>query len=422
MVLPMKKVLLVICILSFSVHASAQIHGTAMGGISTVISEGAIDTTRNPALLGTVSAATASLYLMGNTYYNEDSNPEFYTSIINISSIKQSNDYYYAFSIFAGYAKPAANGTIGYSLSSKDNFYLRRKDTQKIYGTTPPPLSLSFEQSETTTTNEINPTLSIAYGWKLADNNYTGIQLAITPFYSSKKTDNKTSIPTEYSYTKLEYGIILQPSLGFLLTSNESQVGLRFIPSTLKCVKKKTEADFSATDLSYSDKWDVQQFEGPQIVAGGYTKILPQTGIAIEFGLVLPSSYTNTDINVTDNPLPAINHTSVTIHNDPTINAKAGIQYSFTEKFECMAGASLFHIINTAGSSKSYGRGKFNLVLVTFGSNYSLSPAVILSTIILLTKGSFESYYHAENTISLDAKTKTKAWNVTVGAGLSYRL
>lgn len=414
-----KKVLIFmcICIVSFSVHARAQIAGTAMGGIATVTSEGAIDTTRNPALLGTLSAATTSFYLMGNVYYNEDANPEFHASGLDISSIKQSNDYYYAFSLFAGYAKPLQKGTIGYSISSKENFYLRRKDTQKLKSNLP-----AFEQTETTVTDELNPTLSIAYSWKLSDNNYAGIQLATTPFFSNKTTDNNNSLGTSYSYTKQEYGVIIQPSLGFLLTSNDSQVGLRFIPSTIKCIKKKVEADFSATDLSYSDKWDFQQFEGPQIVAGGYAKIISQTGIAVEFGLLLPTSYTNTDINVTDNPLPAINHSSVTIHNDPIISAKAGIHYSFSEKFECMAGTAFFHFINTAGSSKSYGRGKFNLVLITLGSNYSLSPTVILSTIILLTNGSFESYYHVEDTMSLDAKTKTTSWNVTVGAGLSYRL
>jgi len=421
-----KKLLILLGILSFSVHVSAQIHGTAMGGISTVTSEGAIDTTRNPALLGTISAATTSFYIMGNTYYNEDANPEFHTPVMDISSIEQSNDYYYAFSLFAGYARPSGRGILGYSLSSKENFYLRKKDTQKIYGSipnpTPPPTSLSFEQTETTTTSEINPTLSIAYGWKLSDNNYAGIQLTTTPFLSNKKTDNNNSLGTSYSYTNQEYGVIIQPSFGLLLSGNDSQVGLRFIPSTIKCIKKKAEADFSTTDLSYSAKWDFQQSEGPQIVAGGYAKILPQTGIALEFGLLLPSSYTNTDINVTDNPLPAINHSSVTIHNDTIINAKAGIQYSFTETFECMAGAAFFHFINTAGSSKSYGKGKFNLVLITFGLNYSLSSTVILSTLLLINNSSFESYYHMEDTISLDAKTKTNLWNITVGAGLSYRL
>ncbi len=418
--LPVKKLLIVICVLSFSVHASAQIHGTAMGGISTVTSEGAIDTTRNPALLGTVPAATTSFYLMGNTYHNEDTNPEFHASSIDISSVEQSNDYYYAFSLFAGYTKQIANGAIGYSLSSKENLYLRKKDIQKINGSMPGPIY--FEGTETTTTNDINPTLNIAYGWKISDNNYAGIQLATTPFFSNKKTDKNNSLGTSYSYTKQEYGVIIQPSLGFLLTNNDSQVGLRLAPSTIKCVKKKAEADFSATDLSYSDTWDIQQYEGPQIVAGGYTKILPQTGIAIEFGLLLPSSYTNTDINVTDNPLPAINHSSITIHNDPIINAKAGIQHSFTEKFECITGASFFHFINTSDGSTSHGNGTFNLVLLTFGSNYSLSPAVILSTIIILTRGAFEMYYHVEDTLSLDAKIKTNSWNVTVGAGVSYRL
>lgn len=418
--LPVKKVLIFmcICILGFSVYASAQIAGTAMGGIATVTSEGAIDTTRNPALLGTLSASTTSFYLMGNVYYNEDTNPEFHASGLDIHSITQKNDNYFAFSLFAGYVKPLQNGTIGYSISSKENFYLRKKDTQKLNGSLPP----DFEQTETTTTDELNPTLSIAYGWKLSDNNYAGIQLASTPFFSNKKTENNNSLAPSYSYTKQEYGVIIQPSLGFLLTSNDSQVGLRFIPSTIKCIKKKVEADFSATDLSYGDKWDFQQYEGPQIVAGGYVKIIPQTGIAVEFGLLLPTSYTNTEINVTDNTVPAINHSSVTIHNDPIINAKAGIQYSFSEKFECMAGTAFFHFINTAGGSKSYGKGKFNLVLITLGSNYLLSPTVILSTIILMTNGSFESYYHAEDTISLDAKTKTTSWNITVGAGLSYRL
>ena len=412
------KKILVLCMLSICVHASAQIHGTAMGGISTVTSEGAIDTTRNPALLATLSAVTTSFYLMGNVYYNEDSNPEFHTPAITIYSINQKNDYYYSLSLFAGYAKPSGQGTIGYSLSSKDNLYLKRKDTQKLKGSFPP----DFEQTETTITDELNPTLTISYGWKLSDNNYTGIQLAVTPFFSNKKTENENNLSPTYSYTNKEYGVIIEPSLGLLLTKNDSQVGLRVTPSTIKCVKKKAEADFSTTDLSYSDSWDIQQYEGPKIVAGGYAKILPQIGTAVEFGLFLPSSYTNTDINVTDNPVPTIKHSLVTIHNDPIINIKGGIQYSLTEKLNCMAGAAFFHFINFAGSSKSYGRGKFNLLLLTFGSNYFLSPTIILSAMVLVTNSNFESFYHAEDAISIDAKVKSQSWNITVGAGLSYRL
>ena len=412
------KKILVLCMLSICVHASAQIHGTAMGGISTVTSEGAIDTTRNPALLATLSAVTTSFYLMGNVYYNEDTNPEFHTPAITIYSINQKNDYYYSLSLFAGYAKPSGQGTIGYSLSSKENLYLKRKDTQKLKGSLPP----DFEQTETTITDELNPTLTISYGWKLSDNNYTGIQLAVTPFFSNKKTENENNLSPTYSYTNKEYGVIIEPSLGLLLTKNDSQVGLRVTPSTIKCVKKKAEADFSTTDLSYSDSWDIQQYEGPKIVAGGYAKILPQIGTAVEFGLFLPSSYTNTDINVTDNPVPTIKHSLVTIHNDPIINIKGGIQYSLTEKLNCMAGAAFFHFINFAGSSKSYGRGKFNLLLLTFGSNYFLSPTIILSAMVLVTNSNFESFYHAEDAISIDAKVKSQSWNITVGAGLSYRL
>lgn len=417
MELQVKKIL-VLCILSFWVHASAQIHGTAMGGIATVTSEGAIDTTRNPALLATLSAVTTSFYLMGNVYYNEDTNPEFHTPAITIYSINQKNDYYYSLSLFAGYAKPSGQGTIGYSLSSKENLYLKRKDTQKLKGSLPP----DFEQTETTITDELNPTLTISYGWKLSDNNYTGIQLAVTPFFSNKKTENENNLSPTYSYTNKEYGVIIEPSLGLLLTKNDSQVGLRVTPSTIKCVKKKAEADFSTTDLSYSDSWDIQQYEGPKIVAGGYAKILPQIGIAAEFGLFLPSAYTDTDINVTDNPVPTIKHSSVTIHNDPIVTIKGGIQYSLTEKLECMAGAAFFHFINSAGSSKSYGRGKFNLLLLTFGSNYSVSPTVILSAIVLVTNSYYESFYHAEDAISIDAKVKSQSWNITVGAGLSYKL
>ncbi len=414
----MKKILLVLCIVSFSVHASAQILGTAMGGISTVTSEGAIDTTRNPALLGTLSYASVSLYLMGNIYYHQDTNPEFHASGLNIQSINQENDKYYAFSLFAGYAQPIGNGVFGYSISSKDNMYTRKKDTQKLVVNIPPVV----EQTESTTTDELSPTLSVAYGWKLTDNNYAGIQLAITPFFSNENTNKKNSLGTDYSYTKLKYGVIMQPSLGFLLTSKDSQVGLRITPSTLKCVKNKVDADFSTTDLSYSDSFDIQQNEGPQIMAGGYAQILPQIGIALEFGIILPSSYTDTNIEVTDNPMPAIKHSINTIHNDSIMSFKGGLHYAFTEKLDCMAGVSFFHFINTAGSSKSKGKGTFNLVLITFGSNYSLSSTVVISTLVLITNGSFESYYHAEDTISLDAKTKSTSWNITAGAGVSYRL
>jgi hypothetical protein len=105
-----------------------------MGGIVTVTSEGSNDTTRNPALLGIVANPIINMYGTGTAFYNEETNPRMHASGITINSVKQSNDYYYSFSIFAGYAQPLGKGTIGFSLSSKDNLYLRRKDVQKLNG------------------------------------------------------------------------------------------------------------------------------------------------------------------------------------------------------------------------------------------------------------------------------------------------
>ncbi|HQQ49807.1 MAG TPA: hypothetical protein PLZ29_01310, partial [Spirochaetota bacterium] len=125
---------MVVLILCISRVASAQINGTAMGGIVTVTSEGSNDTTRNPAVLGIVANSIINMYATGTAFYDEETNPWLHASDINIQSVQQSNDYYYTFSIVAGYAKPLGKGTIGVSLSSKDNLYLRRKDVQKLSG------------------------------------------------------------------------------------------------------------------------------------------------------------------------------------------------------------------------------------------------------------------------------------------------
>jgi len=82
---------MVVLILSISSVASAQINGTAMGGIVTVTSEGSNDTTRNPALLGIVANPIINMYGTGTAFYNEETNPRMHASGITINSVKQSN-------------------------------------------------------------------------------------------------------------------------------------------------------------------------------------------------------------------------------------------------------------------------------------------------------------------------------------------
>ncbi len=414
-----KRFILVTVLLIVSVNAYAQIIGTAMGGIATVTSEGAIDTTRNPALLGTHHTPMAAFYSLGTLFYTDDAKLKLNTPAIDIYSIRADNDYFYSFSLFAGIAKPTGNGTIGYSLSSKDNLYSRRKDTQTIKGSIS---GTPFEQTETTITNEFNPKLSVAYGWNINGNNFAGIQLELVPFYSHKKTENKNTLSSGYSYSIQEYGVMIEPAIGFLILENDNQVGLRLSPALVKCVKKKAEADFSTIDKTYNDTWDIQQSEGPKITAGGYAKIAPAIGIALEIGLMFPSSYTNTDINITNNPAPSIQHSSITIHNDSTVAIKGGLHFLLSQSLECMGGIAYFHITNTSGNNHNNGRGTYNLLLISAGSNYSLSSTSILTIMLIVTNASFESHYNSENGISLDANIASDSWNYTIGAGISYRL
>ena len=410
---------MVVLILCISRVASAQINGTAMGGIVTVTSEGSNDTTRNPALLGIVANSIINMYATGTAFYDEETNPRMHASDINIQSVQQSNDYYYTFSIVAGYAKPLGKGTIGVSLSSKDNLYLRRKDVQKLSGDVS---GISFTQTQTTTTDELTPTVTIAYGWKLFDNNYAGLQIAATPYLSNNDTKTDNSLSPSYSFTLKEYALIIQPAIGYLITDGTSQVGLRFIPSTVKLTKKKVDANFSTGDSSYNDDLKIQQLEGPQINAGGYVQIIPTLGIALEAGFIMPSEYSNTSIQVTDNPSPAIKHQSIEVKNNPILLLKGGTQYTINGSLQIMSGIAFFHLFNNAANSNSKGRGKYNFLLMTLGCNYIYTPDIVITGLLIVSRNSIDTYYHSDDSISLESETKSNVWTITVGAGISYKL
>jgi len=56
------------------------------------------------------------------------------------------------------------------------------------------------------------------------------------------------------------------------------------------------------------------------------------------------------------------------------------------------------------------------------GCNYIYTPDIVITGLLIVSRNSIDTYYHSDDSISLESETKSNVWTITVGAGISYKL
>ncbi len=240
---------LVLCALSSS--GEAQIKGSSMGNLISVVTDGPFDAGRNPALLSLQTAdSAAGAYVRYRVIDNTDLT---YKSPLpmdlgELSTVNAGGVAAYSMK-FSGSVLGFAIGEIGGDLVS-----LRKSRATYI------PMNEEREKEEVF---EAKPSLALALAFPLTDASSIGFQLITTAGY--KRTDK----PKDYfnagnpiasldTYHKTEQSISARAGFGYSMRTQHTQVGLVLNSGTASLQRqeleyKHTEYDIAAPILSGKD-------------------------------------------------------------------------------------------------------------------------------------------------------------------------
>ncbi len=316
-----------------------------LGNIGSVYPDGAINAMKNPALVAAQEEKNSfGLLFNYRTFIRVDADFNFDF----LSNEKTENEIEKQAAGGAGiiFTKRINKHGFGIGLSdSDDSLYSYKKDKTTItgLGSSSEVLSIKTEGKE----KIINPELNLCYGLQFGNKSFLGLRL----IESGKKTDTETettesltSGSTTVSSSKTSHEISTISSweliFGFYYTDKGSQLGLMVNTGRLSIVESEIDYhDESLIDPDGSNSYSKhrQYDEGASIMAGGYTRLLPFLGIALEGGFQLPAYYNEKNY---DDKTYEVNETAVS--QNSVMVFKGGLDFILSSQLRFAMGGVAF--------------------------------------------------------------------------------
>ena len=339
----MKRLIIVIT-LSALVFAppskgSAQVRGTSMGNLVTVISDGPFDAARNPALLALQPADTALAAYVRYRAFDD-------TDIENKSSLHMDIDEPTTFNAgaVAAYSMRLSGSVLGFAVGEMGRDLLSKLKSGVTYH------SVIMEKEEEKTL-ETNPSLAVALGLPLAGGSSFGAQLITT--YGYKRTDktkdyyNPGLIARLGKNTKIEQSISARAGLGYSLQTPATQIGFLLSSGTVTLAKNEleynhVEFDIAAPALHGRDGTPYKAYytESPRLVFGGYHRLSPRLGFALEAAYTILNITSRKERDIAVNVLPATNDSVTPLERNYTVTTDDSLQFKGGLEFAARDGLS----------------------------------------------------------------------------------
>jgi len=404
----MKRSLILSVIFSF-IFASqlyAGIHGTGMGGIKTVTSEGPADISRNPALLGTITAEKSlALFATARAY-------TLYDSDVNISSNIASTDVdvddplYLGGSILAAYAFKSGSSTYGISLEGYEGNLVSHETGKQTY-------SGSVESKTKKIT--INPAINMAMGWDTGNNSFWGLQVILGNKYETEKTEEPGS-KTENINQKHS----VELGMGYNYRDAKTEIGILLRTGTFSLEKKTREKDFTSgvSDSNSTEYWPKYD-KGIQIITGAYTKINEKTGIAMEFGYRFPVIFVDKSLNDND-AVSTVYEDTIPVSSKGGVLLNGGFEYFLSDTSTVNSGLGYQYYNAEGRDDGNVTRLSLSVLLWTVGYNRQLSPGSELSLLLITFRQRGESMSRFEDeSYSFELDTDDTRYAFEIGGGIT---
>ncbi len=402
---------LVLCVLPSA--GNAQVRGTGMGNLVTVISDGPFDAGRNPALLALQPSDSAiAAYLRYRSM--EDTDTDYNASLtIDVGEPSTVNA-----GGVAAYSKKLGGAVLGFAIGEMGEDLFSLRETKTTYVST-------FEEKEKEKIFEANPSLALALALPLSEGSFIGVQL-ITGF--GYKTTDKTKdyisgtlIARLEKNLKTEQSISARAGFGYSLRTPETQVGFLLRSGTVSLRKQEleynhVEYDLAAPEISGANSTPYKAYytESPQFVVGGYHRLSPLVGFALEAAYTLSNtSYSRErDLNISvsngGNDFITPFSRNYTITTDASMQFKGGVEFNVREGLAFTFGTG-YDYRESSQESETTGhvsiRSKMEILYATLGAHYSLNQATGVSVLVSGGRVKMDAKLEQESLYSADIES-----------------
>lgn len=383
---------LAIPLIAFPSKGDAQVRGTAMGNLVTVVSDGPFDAGRNPALLALQPTDTAAAAYVRYRAI-DDSDSEYKSSLtIDVGEPSTFNT-----GAVAAYSMKLTGAVLGFAVGEMGGDLLSLQESRVTYYS-------AYTEKEKEKTFEANPSLAIALGVPLSDGSSLGVHLITT--YGYKRTaktkdyyDNLLNPLARLDKNdKTEQSISARAGFGYSLRTSGTQIGFLLRSGTVTLRKQELEYTHVEYDLAApaisganSTPHKVYYTESPQFAVGGYHRISPLAGFALEAAYTLANTTYNRErdlsISVSDGGNDFITPLSrnYTITTDDSLQFKGGFEFAPREGLAFTFGTG-YEYRESSQESETMNRvsirSKMEILYATLGAHYALSQATDISVLI----------------------------------------
>ena len=389
--------------------AFAQFKGSSMGMLTSIVSDGSYDTSRNPALLVLQPAEpTCSLLLRYRTLddykYSIDNAPADIELGEPSTTVMSGN---------ASCSFKAGGGRLGFAVgdAGKDLYSMSKQDTSFSN-----PVAPGVIQDESAKTTEMNPVLTSALGWQLTNESSVGIQLFTG--YSQKVIDSTRELVVsglvsekiDTERTIQDIGAAL--GIGYLHHSRDYQVGVLLRSGPVILQREQMEMKYSdirdpssvppgigmdgfnnSTDSTRSTPLRFMYAEGMSITAGGYKRLSQSLAFGLESAYTIGNSHTDEDLVLVDDPgmdYYDLQKITLSMHSKDTIALRGGVDITLAPPLSLTGGGGYEYRRLSSGSddddSHSRSKSTLNLYYATLGIHYLLNGRTALSLVAVGVK------------------------------------
>ncbi len=371
-------------------RGSSSANTIFLGNIESVYPDGAINALKNPALVAAQKENNSLGVILNYRIYNRtdiDMNIDF------LSNDKTDNDIekqvYGGGAV--GFTKKINSQGFGIGFSESDDSVYSYQEAKTIYsGTGDSSNVVSFDTEEKE--RKISLKGNYSYGLKIGENSYLGVKLIdrySTSDKESETTESNTSGGGIFSNLKTSHEILtitsLEMIIGFYSAHKGDQLGFMINTGRLSFVKSDIEFHNDALiepDGENSFSNHRQYDEGASITAGGYTRVLPFLGIALEGTFQLPAYY---DEKGYDDKSFETRESSVS--KNSALVFKGGLDFILTPQLSFDLGSIAFFGRSSAnGGNSSYSESDFTGFNCMAGFDYHSQGGMRLMAGVLLSR------------------------------------
>ncbi len=428
-------VLAVACVVAVSGDSFAQIKGTTMGGLTTVVSDGAFDAARNPALLGLQKSPHAfAAYGKYRPYYSTD------FDLKNDSmSIKRGEPETMTFGGIMAYSYSSGSTMFGIAAGEAGgDLYNYSKANTKF--NTPTGYLNNTEE-----TREYNPSLVMSLAFPVGESSSIGFQIATT--YNQKatsiteKTTYSGSPASTLTKDKTAYALSAGAGFGYLYSTPDSQAGILIRSGN-------AEVYYDSLDFTYDDyasppgggvfpytysksdtsKKRIRYNDPASIAVGGYKRFTPLFACAFESVYTLVSAYPSKNLDDVESEIDSdvidIKLVKTYSRTREKIDFKGGIELNFLPQLSCTLGAGYSYTemstrSGSGGSGSSRSRTTLEILYSSLGIHYSMSEKTVLTLTVFFAdvKGSFDI---EESNFGFSADAPTRFFDTGLGVTTKF--